>query len=338
MSDDKKYSIGRHRGQFCLVYYDHEGKRRRITLNTNDAREAELIAPSYFAQLTRPRGDTVADLWAAYCADKSGRAVVGTMKYTWRALERRFGHLDPSEITIADCRAHIAERREPSELRPDGIHDGTIHTELGHLRMVLLWAEKNNLIHKAPYIERPSKPRPKESHLTREQAKLLIDSATTPHVRLFIVLALGTGARTRALLDLTWDRCDFVREQIDLRNPNISNPHKGRAIVPMNRMVKEALLTAQPQALSKWVVEWAGGPVQSIKRGFAATVKRANVGHVTPHLLRHSAAIHMAEARVSMEEIAQYLGHNDVNVTRKVYARYSPDFLKDAASVLDYGG
>ncbi len=53
-------------------------------------------------------------------------------------------------------------------------------------------------------------------------------------------------------------------------------------------------------------------------------------------MLRHSAAVHMAEAGIDMEEIAQYLGHNDVNVTRRVYARFSPNYLKNAASALEY--
>jgi hypothetical protein len=37
-----------------------------------------------------------------------------------------------------------------------------------------------------------------------------------------------------------------------------------------------------------------------------------------------------------MEEIAQYLGHGDVNVTRKGYARFSPDYLKGATAVVEY--
>jgi integrase len=44
----------------------------------------------------------------------------------------------------------------------------------------------------------------------------------------------------------------------------------------------------------------------------------------------------MAEDRVPMEEIAQYLGHTDINTTRKVYARYSPDYLRRAAGALEY--
>ncbi|MGB8089483.1 MAG: tyrosine-type recombinase/integrase, partial [Pseudolabrys sp.] len=51
---------------------------------------------------------------------------------------------------------------------------------------------------------------------------------------------------------------------------------------------------------------------------------------------RHSAAVHMAEAGISMEVIAQYLGHDDINVTRKKYARYSPTYLREAAAALEF--
>lgn len=56
-----------------------------------------------------------------------------------------------------------------------------------------------------------------------------------------------------------------------------------------------------------------------------AAGRRAGVGNVSPKILRHSAAVRMAEDGVPMEEIAQYLGHRNVNVTRRIYARFSPD-------------
>ena len=37
-----------------------------------------------------------------------------------------------------------------------------------------------------------------------------------------------------------------------------------------------------------------------------------------------------------MEEIAQFLGHSDVQVTRSIYARFSPDHLRNVAAVLEY--
>ncbi|MET0470921.1 MAG: site-specific integrase, partial [Xanthobacteraceae bacterium] len=171
---------------------------------------------------------------------------------------------------------------------------------------------------------------------TREQTRALRDAATHPHLKLFIVLAQTTGARSAALLQLTWDRVDFERGQIDLRNPFLKVPHKGRAIVPMNRDARAALLEARAGALSLYVIEWGGKPVASVKKGLRVTAARAGLGHVSPHMMRHSAAVHMAEAGVPMDEIAQYLGHTNARVTREVYARFSPDYLRNAAAALEY--
>jgi integrase len=324
-----EYSIGRLRGRLCLVIW-RDGKRQRHDLGTTDPREAERLAPALYAELTKPRGASVAELWESYCRDRAGRAVIGTMRHTWKALRNRFGAIGGVNITVADCRAHCLQRRAA------GISDGTIHTELGHLRMVLRWACAHSLIPQAPHIERPPKPKPKERHLTREEARALIEASALPHVKLFVVMALGTGARSGALLELTWARCDFERGLIDLRNPSITRPHKGRAIVPMNRTVRAALLESREGALSPYVIEWAGRKVDSVKRGLRRAAKLAGLAGVSPHVLRHSAAVHMAEAGVPMEEIAQFLGHEDVNVTRRVYARFSPTYLHGAAAALEY--
>lgn len=323
------YRIG-HLGEKFVLVFEQDGKRRRFRLNAKDASEAHRIAPGIYADLTRPRGKKVQDLWKAYVQDKEGRAVIDTMVHTWKALRDRFGTMDAEAITIADCREHMKERRAKS------IADGTLLTELGHLRMVLKWAEKNRLIDRAPHIERPSKPNPSERYLTRQQARALRDASTVPHVKLFIVLAQTTGARSAALLQLTWDRVDFDRGLIDLRNPEIVVPHKGRAIVPMNRDARAALMEARSGALSPYVIEWAGKKVRSVRRGLRVTAQRAGVGHVSPHMLRHSTAVHLAEAGVPMSEIAQYLGHANTRETERVYARYSPTHLRNAAATLEY--
>ena len=206
-----------------------------------------------------------------------GRAVVGTMRYTWKALRSRFGNMAGEAISVADCRAHTAERRRAM------IGDGTIYTELGHLRMVLRWAEKHQLIAHAPYIERPPKPEPKNAFLTREEAVSLIEAANAHHVRLAILLMLGTGARVSAALELTWDRVDFERGVIQLRNPLDNARRKGRATVPMNDMLRAELAKAYEGALTTFVIEWAGKPVRSLKRGLKAAGGARTTGRFTPH-------------------------------------------------------
>jgi hypothetical protein len=136
------YRIGRLGGRFVLVF-ESGGKRRRFRLNAKDASEAHRVAPGIFAQLTQPAGTKVKDLWDAFVQNLVGRAVTVTMVHTWKALKDRFGEMEAAAITVADCRAHMAERRK------NGIMDGTLLTELGHLRMVLRWAEKHKLIDRA---------------------------------------------------------------------------------------------------------------------------------------------------------------------------------------------
>jgi integrase len=165
----------------------------------------------------------------------------------------------------------------------------------------------------------------------------LIDGTSFPHVRLALILLYTTAARSSALCSLTWERCDFDRERIDLRDPTITRAHKGRAIAPMLRTAKAALLEAKQCALTPYVIEWGGEPVKSLKRGIKTAAKAARITgkRVSPHILRHSAAVHMAEDEVSMEKIQQFLGHSDINTTRAIYARFSPSYLKDAAAALE---
>jgi len=332
-----EWRITRLRGKLALTF-ERDGKRHRYSLGTDDARKAHDIAPALYAELTRPSGTRVRDLWTAYRLDKHGKAILSTMDHTWKALEKRFGDRDGDRITVEDCRAHIAERRaQRTPQCPNGIQDGTIHTELGHLRTVLKWAEDHGIIDRAPKIERPSKPDAMDRYLTRDEAHRILAAAKTPHLQTAIHLMLGTAARITALLELTWDRVDLEKKLIHLRNPDDKAKRKGRAIVPINSSLTAALKEARKGALTEFVVEWAGQPVKSLKRSIATAAKEAGLEDVSAHVFRHTAAVWMAEAGVPMEEISQYLGHSNVEITRRVYARYSPDYLRNAASALEMG-
>lgn len=150
-----------------------------------------------------------------------------------------------------------------------------------------------------------------------------------------MILAIATAGRKTAILQLTWDRVDFTRGIIRLGVVGEKN-RKGRATVPMTERAREMLDTAKRAAQTPYVVEYVGSKVLDIKKGFAGAVRRAKLDDVTPHDLRHNAAVWMAEGGSSMDEIAQYLGHSDPIITFKVYARFSPTYLRKAASHLDF--
>lgn len=324
-------TIGRLRGGFCVIWRDEAGRRHRHQLAALDHKAAEAEAIDIFRKETiTPDKATVTTLWAAYRSHLGNRPAAKTLGYTGKAVLKHFGAYRPDQITIDLCRSYIALRTAA------GRKKGAIWTELGHLRSCLTWSEKVQLIQRAPYIERPQKPSPKERYLTKPEIEKLLDAATEHHVRLAILLMLATAGRVKAILELTWDRVDMDRGQIDLRI-DAEGPRKGRAVVPINASLRAALTTAAEAAMSDHVIEWGGGPVQSIRKGFVRACERAGLVGVSPHVLRHTAGVHMAEGGIPMSKIAQYMGHSNTSVTQRVYARFSPGHLQDAAAILDFG-
>lgn len=320
-------SIGRLRGGFC-VYWTEDGQRRRHQLKARTRKDAEAEAiDTYRRKRARHTSQpTVADIWADYARSLEGRPTGKTLQYTGKAVLEHFGHFRPNQLSHDLCK-DFARSRTASQ--------GTIHTELGHLQSAMNYGAKTGQIDRAPYIWRPEKPSPKERYLTHTEIAHLIDAASAPHIRLAIVLLLGTAGRVGAILDLEWNRVDFETGQINLRLPDAAT-RKGRAVVPMNGMTRAALTAAHEAALSDFVIEYAAGPVKSIRKGFANACERAGLHDVTIHTLRHTAAVHMVQAGIPMTKVSQYLGHSNSATTERVYARFAPDHLSDAAEVLNF--
>jgi integrase len=247
------------------------------------------------------------------------------MASLWKTLEPSFGYKLGKAITKADCREYSAMRKRA------GKSNSTIKTELEALRACLRWHYGKE----APQIVAPPPSKPRERYLTKEEARRLEDAIDTPHAKLFVKLALATGARMGAILDLTWNRVDFAHNTIDFMPAGRDKTNKRRTVVPMVAKLKEALEEARKGSLSDHVIEYGGKPVASVKKAIAAAARRTGIP-CSPHVFRHTAAVWMAQADVPMQKIAQFLGHTSTRVTESTYARYSPRFMADAAAALDY--
>jgi integrase len=326
----RDFKIGRLNGRFVVTWWGEDGKRRRHRLDAQSREEAEGAALDLIrTQRAKAAGQTTDELWELYREEKKGRRVAEAMGFEWRVMKPFFGHLRPDQVTIDLCRAYTDARRKM------GKHDGTIWTELGHLRTVFIWAATRQLIAYAPAVERPSKPSPKERWLTEAEIGRLLSAPKAHHIQIATLLMLATAGRVGAILELTWDRVDFEGGKIVLRSTE-TGPRKGRATVPMNDGLRAALSSAKGAALTDFVVEWAGQPVASIKTGFKAACKAAKLAGVSPHTLRHTAAVHLVAAGTPMQKVAQYLGHSNTSVTERVYGRFAPDHLREEAKILDF--
>lgn len=306
------------RGTWCAVWLKN-GATCRASLHTTD----RALAEQRFADLQRQSAlptDTIASIYAAYYADK-GTERAG---WSWKQLATTFGSLRPDQVTRATCRDYRARRRVA------GAGDGTVLTELGYLRSALRWHDK----HTPAQFEMPPKPAPRDASITSAEFARLLRKAETPHIRLFAILAIGTAGRMSAILQLTWSQgIDFDRGLIRLGNGE--RRRKGRATVPMLPFVRTALLEAYERRSCGHVIEFGGEPVKRVYRAFVRTAAAAGIPGCTPHVLRHTAAVWMAEGGTDMQRIAQYLGHTDSRVTERVYARFSPSYLQDGARALE---
>jgi integrase len=328
-----EYKLGKLNGRRVITWREGDRRHRfrlRHGLTTSEA-NAELIRFAKGRELVLNREQkTCADIFPLYLKDREidGKNIEKQI-HSWKALAPLFGHLSPDDIEKEICDEY---RKMRFNL---GRSPGTVWTELSVLRAALNWAVKRKKIDKAPFIWLPDQPAPKDRHLTREEADQFLSEIRMPHLKLFVRLALATAGRASALFELEWMRVDFIRRQIDLRSAEKAENNKRRAIVPINDTLLEALLEAQQGALTKYVLEWSGDRIRTVKGAFKRAAARCGWDDVTPHTLRHTAAVWMAEAGVPMSVISQYLGHTSTAVTERIYARYSPSYLKTAAAALE---
>lgn len=325
MSDE--YTLTTHRGKLAITWREPGRKYPlRISTGTNDERLAEARAREIWARRTAAKSDRVEDLWPVYVRDrKADGARADRFKAHWTALAPHFGNRTGSSITREDCRAYYKDRKKA------GYSDSTIKTDLELLRACL----RHRYGSASPSLWMPPASAPRDHWLTKEQARELVEEATTPHIKLFVVLGLATGARAGAILDLTWDRVNFEQGTIDYRPPGRIQTNKRRTVVPMNGRARAALMEAYEARLSDYVIEYGGKKVESVKKAVQRLSQRAGIPF-SPHVLRHTCAVWMAQDNVPMQLISQYLGHTSLRMTEQVYARYSPSFMRDASDATEF--
>ena len=328
------YRLWQHNnGTWYIIWSPENGQKtsrgtKRISTGTSDRRAAEQYRAQYIAGLKNelPKDEpTIAELLRRYRNEHGvNTRSLKTIDYHVRKLGPFFGDLLPSHVSNNLLKEYAAYR---------GVKDGTILRELGTLKAALHYAEGNRWIERQPQFIMPVKsPPPREIWLKREEVALLIEKAKTPHVRLFIKIAVSTAARSGAILDLKWDQLDFESRIIDFGR---GYGNKRRSIVPMNDEVYEALLEAKELAQTDHVIEYNGRPTKAVKKAFSRLCEACGI-KASPHALRHTAATWLVMDGVPLSEVARLLSDSEKTV-EKVYGKHSPDYLRRAVTALSLG-
>jgi len=211
----------------------------------------------------------------------------------------------------------------------------TVRRELEQLQAAICYAYHDNIISIEPYIWKPDKSNPRLRWITKNEAARLLNAAKSndrvrDYLPLFILIALYTGARSGAILNLRWNQVDLENGYIDFSSSR-DNKIKKAAHIPISPKLVAHLKRQKKRGTDiGYVLHINQNRILSVKKSFSSACKKAGLDGVTPHILRHTAASWRVQRGVSLHKVAKLLGHNSTQMIEQVYGHMHPDHLKEA--------
>jgi integrase len=227
-----------------------------------------------------------------------------------KSLVRHFGKMPLSEISTYDVEKYKEWRRK--KLSGSGIN-----REFALLKSMINRASEwgfakiiQNPVSKVGYFPE----RQVERILTDDEARRLVN-ACGPSVRPVVVTALNTGMRRGEILELRWENVDFERRFIRVERSKNNRSRK----VPMNSTLASEIDRLRGKGCPFVFTQRAGERLKSIASAFATACRRAGIGHVRFHDLRHTFATNLVMNGIDLVTVKEILGHSDISMT----VRYS---------------
>lgn len=341
------------------VFYAHwsDGRRsKRKSMGTQNRADAEqrfaqwLLVGGHMAVRPEENADvmTVADCWTVYTAKKGE---TDTARYSWKNLEPHFGALLAPEVSQKTVDSYLLKRTTGRLGRR--AKAPTVRRELVVLFAALNFCVRQQLLPKSAVaaVDLPDAGEPKDRWLTHSEIKRLLDAAARlrrgtklSRGERFLWIALETAARKQAILDLTWDRVDFETRMIHFDVPGRKKTKKRRPSVPISKALLPILQRAYKERENNLVMTnqgavWATVQLIVIEAGLGGVkpkntrLEKPKATGISPHVLRHTAATHMARRGVPLFKIAKILG-NTIAMVEKVYAKHSPEDLREVVDMI----
>lgn len=248
------------------------------------------------------------------------------------------GQIQPGDIDADFCSRYV------EWLAASGLSPSSVNQRIACLRAFMLYASRRDIACLSAW-------RSIDGVKGRRTEEPLIAWLTVGEMRTLLAMpdaGTGSGLRDLAMLSLLYDSaarvqglCDLRVEDYDARSRTVTLAGKGRK----TRMVP--IGTATCRIVSRYLDGRQGlqgsGPLMANARGGklsasgvryvigkhvdAARRRTGNArfdGKVTPHVFRHTKAMHLLEAGVELIYVRDFLGHVSVTTT-EVYARASPE-------------
>jgi integrase len=363
---------GRYVGQ--VSYLDDAGKRHRPKVYARTAEECwekldELRAEKKAGGQVAPRDYTVEmavnDLMAHPPAKWKSPVTLRVQQGHAGRIVAKLGKVKLHRLTAAQV------DRLLEDMAAGGYATDTIGRTRSLLRLAIRRAQRNRLVteNAADLADVPAGTRRESRSMKLDQVRVLLGLKLTTWWRAYITVALMCGLRPGELLGLRWEDVDFKAGVIRVRKclKPLPDPlggklrlvladlktERSRRTIRMPAQVQAVLLALRKEqaaarlqlgpeydvrGLSIVFGGAAGAPrwPQDIGEQFKVLCGRAGIGaDWTPREQRHTFVSVLSDSGVSIEDIADAVGHINSTVTKVVYRHQIADETTAAATVMD---
>lgn len=279
---------------------------------------------------------TIADLIDLYMAQYAGRDPTRLQRLGWwvakvgavRLDEINDDHLHVALETLTGQAARYYAGKDAAgnaihKAKRKPIAPATLNRYAASISAVFTWAIRRRVApkgwdHPGRRIERHPENNEKTRFLSDDERDRLLAACKAsrwPRLYLLVLLALTTGARKGELLGLTWPDVDLVQRLAHVGRTKNGDP---RAL-PLVPAVVEELQRFKPENGGGLVFLSARNPGQAyaFEPMFHEAMKVARIRGVTFHTMRHSCASMLAQSGATLLEIADVLGHRQLQMTKR---------------------
>ena len=323
------------------VWYIRDDNQVFQSTGTRDRQGADSALARYIVERDRPAGPTAPDrltVAAALEVYMTERAPMvrdpARIGHAVKALVPILGDLPVGSITGAICRRYGEARAKAP---------GTVRKELGVLQAAINHCHAEGYLTAAPRVRLPERPAPRDRWLTRDEVAALLRAARsdprTRHLTRFILLAIYTGTRSESILGLRfmphlaggWIDCEAGR--MYRRAASRTETKKRQPPIPLPRQLLAHLRRWERNG-ARFVVEYQGCRVASVKHAWATALAAAGIEHCTRHDLRRTAVTWAMRNGVDKWAACGFFGLT-LDVLESTYGHHHPDHLQSAVRAME---
>lgn len=183
------------------------------------------------------------------------------------------------------------------------------------------WLESNPLAR----IRQPSEGRGRVRYLEAEERRRLLaacQQSRNPHLYAIVVTALSTGGRRDEIRCLRWTDVDFAQSVVRFVQTKTDVDRAVPLVGEAHHLLKERHLHRQLNVPWVFPRQHGTGPTP-IESPWITARRRAKIEDFHFHDLRHTYASYLAMSGASLREIADLLGHRNIQQTT-VYTHLMP--------------